>query len=295
MVELSDVKTDRREVKMKIRIVFALGLSLLAPTLFGQTNQPASIPEEARKHFVEGATLFKDAKTPDDFVIVESEFKQAVDLALAPQWPEARYNLGLAKEAAGDYAGAMADLKIYLGFKLPDAEARIVQDKVYALEAKAGEIARKQKQAEDEANSPAAQLERFFKSLDGGLWRCEHSDTVLTGSNGHRSRTVDSDAGHDYIAVNGQTMRWVFVAKPTYGTNGYVNGVARDVDYDPAVKPFWTAAIPGRAFSVNFASDVLSVKVDVVMSDNGQSITEKITGTEPDAAITETRSWVRIK
>src|ERR1039458_8527544 len=61
------------------------------------------IPEEARRHFVMGATLFKDAKTHDEFLQVASEFKQAADLA--PQWPEARYNLALAREAAGDYEG----------------------------------------------------------------------------------------------------------------------------------------------------------------------------------------------
>lgn len=108
----------------------------------GETNTAADIPEEARKHFVMGTTLFKDAKTADDFSQVESEFKQAADLA--PQWPEARYNLALAREAAGDYSGAMADLKLYQQFKLPDSEARTLQDKIYGLEAKAGAAAKRQ-------------------------------------------------------------------------------------------------------------------------------------------------------
>ena len=100
------------------------------------------IPEEARRHFVMGTTLFKDAKTPDDYAQVGSQFKQAVDLA--PLWPDARYNLALVKEAAGDYSGAMADLKLYQQFKLSDTEARTVQDKIYALEAKADVTAKKQ-------------------------------------------------------------------------------------------------------------------------------------------------------
>ena len=121
---------------MKRTILFALlGVSLIASCAMAQTNPPAPpIPEEARKHFVMGTTLFKDAKTPDDYAQVESEFKQAVDLA--PQWPDARYNLALAKEAAGDFAGAMADLKLYQQFKLPDTDARTAQDKIYVLEAK---------------------------------------------------------------------------------------------------------------------------------------------------------------
>src|SRR6266404_6705954 len=58
-------------------------LSFLAPQLFAQTNGSTSpvIPEEARRHFVMGTTLFKDAKTADDFAQVVSEFKQAADLA----------------------------------------------------------------------------------------------------------------------------------------------------------------------------------------------------------------------
>jgi tetratricopeptide (TPR) repeat protein len=127
----------------------------------------APIPEEARKHFVMGTTLFKDAKTPDDYAQVEGQFKQAVDLA--PQWPDARYNLALAKEAAGDYSGANADLKLYLQFKLPDAEARTAQDKIYALEAK------QQKVVADAASNAAAaerrareQQQQFIGRWDDG-------------------------------------------------------------------------------------------------------------------------------
>jgi tetratricopeptide (TPR) repeat protein len=149
---------------MKHYALYALvGFILATPLLVAQTNatSTAPIPEEARRHFVMGTTLFKDAKTPDDYAQVESQFKQAVDLA--PQWPDARYNLALSKEAAGDYSGAMADLKLYQQFKLSDTEARTVQDKIYALEAR-------QQKATDEANSPAAKLKRFIKSLDGAVW-----------------------------------------------------------------------------------------------------------------------------
>ncbi|HEX4757347.1 MAG TPA: hypothetical protein VH308_05160 [Terracidiphilus sp.] len=109
------------------------GFILFIPFLVAQTTPvPSSVPEEARRHFVMGMTLSKDAKTADDFVHVESEFKQAADLA--SQWPDPRYNLALTDEAAGDYAKAMADLKLYQQFKLSDTEARTVQDKIYALE-----------------------------------------------------------------------------------------------------------------------------------------------------------------
>jgi TonB family protein len=91
------------------------------------------IPEEARRHFVRGTALFKDAKSPDDFKQVTEEFQQAV--RLAPWWPDARYNFALALEAAGDYDNAILNVKLYLLFKLSDADARAAHDKIYALEA----------------------------------------------------------------------------------------------------------------------------------------------------------------
>jgi hypothetical protein len=144
------------------------------------------IPEEARKHFVMGTTLFKDAKTADDFVEVESEFKQATDLAL--QWPEARYSLALAKEAAGDYPGAVADLKFYQKFNLSDSEARTVQDKIYALEAKAERAARKQaeehraaaaQKAQDAANEQARAiaLQTWTDPATGLMWTKDTSSS----------------------------------------------------------------------------------------------------------------------
>jgi tetratricopeptide (TPR) repeat protein len=164
---------------MKVPTVFILiCLSLTMPSAFAQGNGRTSatatspaIPEEARRHFVMGTALFKDAKTPSDFVQVESEFKQAADLA--PKWPDARYNLALAKEAAGDYSGAMADLKLYLQFQLPDAEARKAQDKIYVLEAKAKVEAKNQAAAREVA---AAEQERG--------WRLAHVKKVSEGFRG---------------------------------------------------------------------------------------------------------------
>jgi hypothetical protein len=118
------------------------------------------IPEEARRHFVRGTALFKDAKSPDDFKQVTVEFQQAV--RLAPWWPDARYNIALALEAAGDYASAIANIKLYLLFKLPDADARAAQDKIYAIEAKQ----EKATKAKEEENSPQAVAAREQKKYD---------------------------------------------------------------------------------------------------------------------------------
>jgi hypothetical protein len=146
-----------------------------------QVQQAPPIPEEARKHFVMGETMFKEAKSVDNFTLAAGEFKQGADLA--PQWPEARYNLALAKEAAGDYSGALDDLKIYQQFKLSDDEARAAQDKIYAIEAKqqmqasdatakaAADAANAQAAAKAQADADAAKEKAkrtdFIKSIQG--------------------------------------------------------------------------------------------------------------------------------
>jgi tetratricopeptide (TPR) repeat protein len=171
----------------KTKLLALIFLSLIAPLSFGQSKAPAGtgdvtapppIPEEARRHFVMGTTLFGDAKTVDDYSQAENEFKQAVDLA--PQWPEARYNLALAREAAGDYSGAIADLKVYLQFKLSDGEARAVQDKIYALEAKrqkkeSARAAAMEAQLHAEAVRQSVARREFIKKIEGdwhwgGAW-----------------------------------------------------------------------------------------------------------------------------
>lgn len=201
-----------------LRFLALICLSLLAPSLFGQTAStapssgnppipPAQIPEEARKHFVMGTTLFKDAKTAADFSQVETEFKQAMDLA--PQWPEARYNLALAKEAAGDFSGAMADLRLYQNFKLSEAEARTVQDKLYALEAK------QQKKVSEDAAKAAANAEEAKFGWLLGEWSyvsdipIEHSPLyTMTGTIQAKKRGIDVEIGpiNDRDARNG-TLR----------------------------------------------------------------------------------------
>jgi len=148
-------------------------------------DQLPPIPEEARRHFVMGQTMFKSAKSPNDFRMATDEFLQSV--RLAPWWPEALYNSALGGEAQGDYGWAISTLKDYLLFKLPEAEARAAQDKIYALEAKqqlaaqeAAERAREQaaqKAVEDQraqqeaaAANKAREQEEFLRKINGARY-----------------------------------------------------------------------------------------------------------------------------
>jgi tetratricopeptide (TPR) repeat protein len=117
---------------------------------------PAPIPEAAREHFVMGSTLYSNATSVVDFKQAADEFQQAADLA--PQWSKPRYNLAWAKEAAEDYAGAIADLKRYQQFNLPEAEARAVQDKIYVIKAKLAKA--EMKKAEEQRLAEAKRAEQ---------------------------------------------------------------------------------------------------------------------------------------
>lgn len=202
-------------------------------------SQPP-IPEEARRHEIIGTTLFKAAKSPDDYGQVIAEFKQAADLA--PQWPEARYNLALAREAAGDYNGAIADLKIYLQFPLSQEEARKVQDHSYVLEAKGVEAQKAQVAAQRAAEVDAQRKRERFEKLGflEGTWHEEYrfympSGRLYPGTPSYgdveitikgRAITIALKKGTDVLlqgTILGDdysSIKWVKVATDAYKRNG---------------------------------------------------------------------------
>jgi tetratricopeptide (TPR) repeat protein len=191
----------------------------LAPSLFAQTavTAPAPIPEEARKHFVMGETMFKEAKSAVTFSQAAGEFTEAA--RLAPQWPEARYNLALAKESAGDYSGAMADLKLYQQFKLSDAEARTVQDKIYTIEA------RQKMEVSDAAAKVQAKADStrdaFIKSILGD-WKSFVSSYIISISRANDGNVIIKSTGYhgenqpvSDVSITGTILH--FVVRTQYG------------------------------------------------------------------------------
>jgi tetratricopeptide (TPR) repeat protein len=123
------------------------------------TLKPA-IPEEAREPFVMGATVLKKAEGTGSAAKAVDLFTKAI--GVAPWYADAYYNRALAREAAGQYAEAMADLKLYLKFKLSANDRRQAQDKVYALKANA-ELAAEKKGEQDKVNSAAADAARIVQ------------------------------------------------------------------------------------------------------------------------------------
>lgn len=80
-----------------------------------------------------GKAAIESAKSTADFRDAAREFEQAA--AIAPNWPEAYYNLGLVREKSGDYDEAIAGYKRYLQLvPASSADAGKVQETIYKLE-----------------------------------------------------------------------------------------------------------------------------------------------------------------
>ena len=92
------------------------------------------VPEEARRHFIEGSAIVKAGKNPAQQALAAQSFTEA--LKVAPWWGDAYYNLGVAQELAEKYDEAEQAFNFYLLSKPGATEKREVQDRIYALSAK---------------------------------------------------------------------------------------------------------------------------------------------------------------
>ena len=107
-----------------------------------QTMRPApAVPEEARRQYVMGKTLLEDAKNVQDFKDVIEKFRKA--LLIAPWWPEANRDLGMALQAAQEYAEAIRALKLYIVTNPGEELSRRAQNEIYKIEAKQEKAAKK--------------------------------------------------------------------------------------------------------------------------------------------------------
>lgn len=112
----------------------SIGIRRLIIKLASELKPAPAIPEEARKHFVEGTAIVKAAKNPAQQALAAQSFTEA--LKIAPWWGDAYYNLGVAQELAEKYDEAEQAFNFYLLSNPSETERREVQDRIYALGAK---------------------------------------------------------------------------------------------------------------------------------------------------------------
>jgi hypothetical protein len=93
-----------------------------------------TIPEEARRAFVEGTTLTQAATDAAGQRLALDSLNTA--LRIAPWWGDAYYNRAIVQDLMGDLSGAKASLELYLLTGPPSQDARQAQDRIYALDAR---------------------------------------------------------------------------------------------------------------------------------------------------------------
>lgn len=98
------------------------------------TLKPApEVPEEARRSFIIGEALFKQAKNLRPAYEAANAFRTAT--TLAPWWSNAYWNLAVAQQLAGQYVSAKESLRLYLLTNPSAVDRRTAQDRLYAIDA----------------------------------------------------------------------------------------------------------------------------------------------------------------
>jgi tetratricopeptide (TPR) repeat protein len=126
---------------MRNRAMHGLNVGAMAAVfLFGVASVSASEPvsAEATKYFTRGLAAVEIATVPADFDLAIEEFAKAQ--AMAPDWPDVYYNLGVVQEKAGKFREAADSLKRYLQLA-PDApNAESLRNLITRLEFKAEQM-----------------------------------------------------------------------------------------------------------------------------------------------------------
>jgi tetratricopeptide (TPR) repeat protein len=130
-----------------------------------QTMRPApAIPEEARRNYVMGLTLFRDTKNIQDYNDSIEKFKTAV--LIAPWWVDAYRDMGMALKAAERYSEAINALRLYIAANPDSDNARKAQDEIYIIEAKKEKTA-KESSPEAIATKKHNEFEALLRKIDG--------------------------------------------------------------------------------------------------------------------------------
>ena len=208
-----------------------------------QTMKPKpAVPEEARRHFIEGNTLLKAAKEQRGYGLARDAYRQC--LLVAPWWADAYNNYAVALEISGQFDDAVNALKLYIATNPGESESRKAQDKIYEIGAKKKIAAQEKDPSAPKAVSlpPQNPFEDLLRKIDG-------------------RRYTSRDRGRQVLLdVKGQT---------------FVLGCIED---DRSYTELYRTEIRGREFTEPVYEKTSIVRATIVernwsISENGESIT----------------------
>ena len=170
----------------------AVGLVLLT-TAPAAVSAVSAVSAEAQRHFNRGMAAVEVAKDDDGYALAIDEFRQATELA--PDWPDAYYNLGLIQDKAGKFRDAAAALRHYLQLAPAAPDAAAVSAMIDKAEFKAEQTLSR----EDVLN--------IFASLnDGSQWRMEGISHANDFQKKNWPQTIEKSGDSISISWNGGTI-----------------------------------------------------------------------------------------
>lgn len=136
----------------------------------GMKRKPA-VPEEARRHFIEGNTLLKAAKDQRGYGLARDAYRQC--LLIAPWWADAYNNYAVALELTGQFDEAVSALKLYIATNPGEGETRKAQDKIYEIGAKKKLAAQEKAPPRDATAAPKQNaFDDLLKKINGRRYTC---------------------------------------------------------------------------------------------------------------------------
>jgi tetratricopeptide (TPR) repeat protein len=147
-----------------------------------QTMKSApAVPEEARRQYIMGKTLFEDARSVQDFNDAIEKFRKA--LLIAPWWPEANRDLGMTLQAAQQYDEAIKALKLYIATNPGEELSRRARNEIYKIEAKQEKAAKEKTASVTQAR--VEEKKKGLRDLAGNWYRKEPYDHRLSPYDGN--------------------------------------------------------------------------------------------------------------
>jgi tetratricopeptide (TPR) repeat protein len=221
-----------------------------------QTMKPApAIPEEARRQYIMGKTLFEDAKSVQDFKDSIEKLRKA--LLIAPWWPDANRDLGMALQGAQEYSEAIRALKLFIATNPGEELFRRAQNEIYKIEAKQEKAAKE--------SSPAAMAEKkrqeegaFLKKIDGARYKYYYSGS--------------RDAGYWIFDIRGNQVITGFVITSSRFSPEDVGRYERDGMAPLNGREF---TLTSDRFTCSFRDNDKTVEKGRI-SDDGESITTQV-------------------
>jgi hypothetical protein len=125
------------EIMKKTKAIYLVAVLAVSALLLTAVNAQ-TVLEEARRHMARGQAAVEMAKSPADLEDAVMEFQKAIELA--PDWPDAYYQLGVLQDKLGKYDDAWNNLKRCLQLAPQASNAGQIQELIYKIEYKRDKV-----------------------------------------------------------------------------------------------------------------------------------------------------------